>query len=119
MRPLGDRPGDHHAARRDLDDPGTRANVRAHPGIIWQAVRALPREKLWVKPYPYGNSVGHLVLHLTGNLNHYVGAKIAATGYIRDRPREFNDPAEPRRARPGELPRRRRAGVAHNPLARR
>jgi hypothetical protein len=64
-----------------------------------RAVRALPREKLWVKPYPYGNSVGHLVLHLTGNLNHYVGAKIAATGYIRDRPREFNDPAEP----PAEL----------------
>jgi hypothetical protein len=64
-----------------------------------RAVHALPREKLWVKPYPYGNSVGHLVLHLTGNLNHYVGARIATTGYIRDRPREFNDPAEP----PAEL----------------
>jgi hypothetical protein len=64
-----------------------------------RAVHALPREKLWVKPYSYGNSVGHLVLHLTGNLNHYVGAKIAATGYIRDRPREFNDPANP----PAEL----------------
>jgi hypothetical protein len=63
---------------------------------VERAVRSLPREKLWVKPYPYGNSVGHLVTHLTGNLNHYVGAKIAATGYIRDRPREFNDPAEPR-----------------------
>jgi hypothetical protein len=35
------------------------------------------------------------VLHLTGNLNHYVGAKIAATGYIRDRPREFSDAAHP------------------------
>jgi hypothetical protein len=60
-----------------------------------RAVHALPREKIWVKPYPYGNSVGHLLLHLTGNLNHYVGAKIAATGYIRDRPREFSDPANP------------------------
>ena len=64
-----------------------------------RAVHALPREKLWIKPYPYGNSVGHLVLHLTGNLNHYIGAKIAATGYIRDRPREFKDPATP----PAEL----------------
>src|SRR5437016_423607 len=61
---------------------------------VERAVHSLPREKLWVKPYPYGNSVGHLVLHLTGNLNHYVGAKIAGTGYVRDRPREFTEPAE-------------------------
>jgi hypothetical protein len=61
---------------------------------VEQAVRSLPREKLWVKPFPFGNSVGHLVLHLTGNLNHYVGAKIAATGYVRDRPGEFSDPFE-------------------------
>jgi hypothetical protein len=60
---------------------------------VERAVRSLPREKLWVKPYPYGNSVGHLVLHLTGNLNHYVGSLIAGTGYVRDRPKEFIDPA--------------------------
>src|SRR5947209_8080288 len=60
---------------------------------VERAVRSLPREKLWVKPFPYGNSVGHLVLHLTGNLSHYVGAIIAGTGYVRDRPREFTDPA--------------------------
>jgi hypothetical protein len=60
---------------------------------VERAVRSLPREKLWVKPYPYGNSVGHLILHLTGNLNHYVGALIAGTGYVRDRPKEFTDPA--------------------------
>jgi hypothetical protein len=62
---------------------------------VERAVRALPREKLWVKPYPYGNSVGHLVLHLTGNLNHYIGAKIAGSGYVRDRPREFTEAAGP------------------------
>jgi uncharacterized damage-inducible protein DinB len=47
------------------------------------------------KPFPYGNSFGHLVLHLTGNLNYYIGAQIAKTGYVRDRPREFNDPNPP------------------------
>jgi uncharacterized damage-inducible protein DinB len=61
---------------------------------VERAVRSLPREKLWVKPYPYGNSVGHLVLHLTGNLNHYVGAVIGETGYVRDRPKEFTDPTQ-------------------------
>ena len=51
--------------------------------------------QFWRKPFPYGNSFGHLVLHLTGNLNYYIGAQIAKTGYVRDRPREFNDPNPP------------------------
>ena len=51
--------------------------------------------QFWQKPFPYGNSFGHLVLHLTGNLNYYIGAQIAKTGYVRDRPREFNDPTPP------------------------
>lgn len=48
-------------------------------------------EQLWMRPYPYGNSIGHLLLHLTGNLNHYIGARIAGTGYVRNRPLEFSD----------------------------
>ena len=51
----------------------------------------LSSDQLWRKAYPYGNSVGHLLLHLTGNLNYYIGARIAGTGYVRDRDREFND----------------------------
>jgi DinB superfamily len=51
--------------------------------------------QFWKKPFPYGNSFGHLVLHLTGNLNYYIGAQIAGTGYVRDRPREFSDPNPP------------------------
>jgi hypothetical protein len=51
--------------------------------------------QFWHKPFPYGNSFGHLVLHLTGNLNYYIGAQITRTGYIRDRPREFGDPNPP------------------------
>ena len=63
-------------------------------GRVDRAARAIPREKLWIKPFAFGNSIGHLLLHLTGNLNHYVGAKIAASGYLRDRPREFTDPTQ-------------------------
>ena len=55
----------------------------------------LSNEQFWTKPFPYGNSFGHLALHLTGNLRYYIGAQIANTGYIRDRPREFNDPNPP------------------------
>jgi uncharacterized damage-inducible protein DinB len=54
-------------------------------------IEPLSHDELWRKPYPYGNSVGHLLLHLTGNLNHYIGAEIAGSGYARDRPKEFTD----------------------------
>ena len=54
-------------------------------------VRPISADQLWRKPYPYGNSIGHILLHLTGNLNYYIGARIADTGYVRDRDREFND----------------------------
>ncbi|HWZ61330.1 MAG TPA: PhzF family phenazine biosynthesis isomerase [Gemmatimonadaceae bacterium] len=54
--------------------------------------------QFWHKPFPFGNSFGHLVLHLTGNLNYYIGAQIANTGYVRDRPREFADPTPPSKA---------------------
>ena len=51
----------------------------------------LTEEQFWLKPFPFGNSFGHLVLHLTGNLNYYIGTQIAGTGYVRDRDREFTE----------------------------
>jgi uncharacterized damage-inducible protein DinB len=51
----------------------------------------LTGEEFWRNPFGFGNSFGHLVLHLTGNLNYYIGAQIAGTGYVRDRPREFTE----------------------------
>ena len=53
---------------------------------------SLNEEQFWQKPFRFGNSFGHLVLHLTGNLNFYIGAEIAGSGYIRDRDREFSEP---------------------------
>lgn len=58
---------------------------------VHELVAPLSTEQLWTRPYPYGNSIGHLLLHLTGNLNHYIGAQIAHTGYVRNRPLEFAD----------------------------
>lgn len=55
----------------------------------------LTEEQFWRKPYPYGNSFGHLVLHLTGNLSYYIGAEIGSTGYVRDREREFTETQRP------------------------
>ncbi len=66
--------------------------VAAH---LHKWVDPLSNEQFWRKPYPYGNSVGHLVLHVTGNLNYYIGARVAETGYVRDRDREFTDKQPP------------------------
>jgi uncharacterized damage-inducible protein DinB len=62
---------------------------------LHQWVDPLSNEQFWRKPYPYGNSVGHLVLHMTGNLNYYIGARVAETGYVRNRDREFTDKQPP------------------------
>lgn len=55
-------------------------------------VDPLSDEQFWRNPFAHGNSVGHLVLHLTGNLSYYVGARIAGTGYVRNRDLEFTEP---------------------------
>ena len=64
-------------------------------GVVRQLAAPLSEKQFWEKPFSFGNSFGHLVLHLTGNLNYYIGAQIAGTGYVRDRPREFSETARP------------------------
>ena len=56
-----------------------------------QWVDPLTEEQLWERPFAHGNSVGHLLLHMTGNLSYYIGARVAENGYVRDRDREFNE----------------------------
>src|SRR5216110_2689454 len=60
--------------------------------LVQQMAESLSEEQFWRKPFEFGNSFGHLVLHLTGNLNYYIGSEIAGTGYVRDRDREFTEP---------------------------
>jgi len=62
---------------------------------VLELAAPLTEQQFWTRPYPYGNSFGHLVLHLAGNLSYYIGAQIANTGYIRDRDREFAEPNPP------------------------
>ena len=62
---------------------------------LHQWVDPLSDEQFWRNPYAYGNSVGHLVLHLTGNLSYYIGAQIAGSGYVRNRDREFTETSRP------------------------
>lgn len=71
---------------KDLADYYAMVREQTH-----QWVDPLSEEQIWQRPFAYGNSVGHLLLHMTGNLNYYIGARIAETGYVRDRDREFTE----------------------------
>ncbi|RJE71415.1 MULTISPECIES: DinB family protein [Reichenbachiella] len=44
---------------------------------------------LWLLKPGIGNSAGTLALHLCGNAQHFFGAMIGETGYVRDREAEF------------------------------
>ena len=51
---------------------------------------------LWVVKNEISNSAGNLCLHLIGNLNHFIGATLGNTGYIRTRELEFSSKNIPR-----------------------
>ena len=65
---------------------------------VRQLAEPLTEKQLWSKPVDPGNSIGHLILHLTGNLNHFVGAQLGGSGYVRDREREFTEAKPPAKA---------------------
>ena len=48
-------------------------------------------KNLWKIQKSISNSAGNLTLHLIGNLNHFIGATLGNTGYIRQREKEFSD----------------------------
>ncbi|WP_339609988.1 DUF1572 family protein, partial [uncultured Roseivirga sp.] len=46
-------------------------------------------ENLWITEGEITNTAGNLVLHLCGNLQHFIGAVLGKTGYERNRDFEF------------------------------
>jgi len=47
-------------------------------------------KNLWIKVDGINNTAGNLMMHICGNLQHFVGAVLDATGYERQRDFEFN-----------------------------
>jgi hypothetical protein len=54
-------------------------------------LESLSEDQIWFADSGIPNSIGIIARHLTGNLNHYLGAGILKNGYIRDRDREFKE----------------------------
>lgn len=59
------------------------------PGQIRAAVEPLTDSEIWWRPNEQSNSIGNLVLHVSGSLNHYLNRNIGGMAFERDRPAEF------------------------------
>lgn len=66
-------------------------------GQLEKELESYPSEtSLWITTKGILNSGGNLAYHLLGNLNHFIGAALGNTGYVRNRPEEFNIKNVPR-----------------------
>jgi hypothetical protein len=84
------------------DIAGVERELELYPddASVWKTVPGLP------------NSAGNLILHLSGNLQHFFGAALGNTGYVRDREAEFTRKDVPRSELRKELENARRAVLA-------
>ncbi len=62
---------------RDLTQLATEVNLYVSDESLWKVIPGTT------------NSGGNLVLHLCGNLRHYIGFRLGQVDYRRDRPAEF------------------------------
>ena len=62
---------------RDLNKLEEEINLYSNEEIIWRINKDIK------------NSGGNLCLHLCGNLQHFIGAILGKTGYVRNRDNEF------------------------------
>jgi len=65
--------------------------TRVFPAQIHAALDPLTEEQVWWRPNEESNSIGNLVLHLTGSLNHFLNRNIGGIEYTRDRAAEFSE----------------------------
>lgn len=62
---------------KDLQKLKEEISLYKNEATIWQVEKGI------------ANSAGNLCLHLVGNLNHFIGATLGNTGYVRNRDAEF------------------------------
>ncbi|WP_223033410.1 DinB family protein [Hanstruepera marina] len=63
---------------RDLSKLQEEINLYATESQMWQVTHGI------------SNSAGNLALHIVGNLNHFIGAVLGNTDYVRQRDLEFS-----------------------------
>jgi uncharacterized damage-inducible protein DinB len=62
---------------------------REYPTKIRAAVEAMPADRLWWRPNEQSNSVGNLLLHLSGNVRQWMISGVGGQADVRKRNMEF------------------------------
>lgn len=57
--------------------------------LVEKCLRLLTVEQVWQRPNDVSNSIGVLVVHLTGNVNQWINKTLGGDPFERDRPAEF------------------------------
>lgn len=65
--------------------------TKIFPAQIRTCVEELTDEQIWWRANDKSNSVGNLVLHLSGSMRHYLSHTIGGIDYTRNRPAEFSE----------------------------
>lgn len=72
----------------DFTDYACR-KLRQNLAQVVRCVGLLGPDEVWQRPNRHSNSVGNLVLHLTGNVRQWIIAGVGGEPFERDRPGEF------------------------------
>lgn len=80
------------------------ALLRRELAAVRRSIEAYPDDaSVWIERPGLPNTGGNLALHLAGNLQHFFGAVLGKTGYVRDRDSEFSRRGVPRAELLGQL----------------
>lgn len=64
--------------------------TKEYPVKLRHCVEALPRQAVWSRPNPSSNSIGNLLLHLTGNVTEWILGGVGGQTISRYRAGEFS-----------------------------
>jgi len=59
------------------------------PAEVRDCLNMLDEEQIWWRPNEQSNSIGNIVLHVSGSLNYYLNRNLGSIAYNRDRDAEF------------------------------
>jgi len=67
-----------------------RLLVKDHLPRIERCLQQLTDEQIWWRPNPDSNSIGNLVLHLSGNIRQWIVSGVGGSPDVRERRKEFD-----------------------------
>ena len=83
---------DQHAKLGEVSLEALHKRITEYiPRQIRECIDQLDDDQLWWRPNEQANSVGNLLLHVSGSTRHYLSRYLGGIDYTRNRPAEFTE----------------------------